>query len=150
MKGQEIDYLHEDNARLRKTCKSRSNAICEQSHMIAELQKDNAELVTRIAKAELAFAIVEGRNAELEKRNTEILNRVAEAETRMLAAVLGSTGTIEDCKKSIEAHNLEKEAKGVLDFVEPYVTCGNSAYRHGLRRAIDLQNKAKALKGGEV
>jgi hypothetical protein len=48
-----------------------------------------------------------------------------------------------------EAHNLDQQAKGVLDFVEPYVTCGNSAYRHGLRRAIDLQNKAKALKEGK-
>jgi hypothetical protein len=36
---------------------------------LVELRKANAELVTRIAKAELAFAIVEGRNAELKKEN---------------------------------------------------------------------------------
>jgi ribosomal protein L17 len=52
-------------------------------------------------------------------------------------------------EEEAEIRDLEQQAKGVRDFVEPYVTCGNSAYRHGLRRAIDLQNKAKALKEGK-
>ena len=34
---------------------------------LVELRNEKAELVSRIAKAELAFAIVEGRNAEIEK-----------------------------------------------------------------------------------
>lgn len=34
---------------------------------IDELRKANAELVARIAKAELAFSVVEGRNAEFQK-----------------------------------------------------------------------------------
>jgi hypothetical protein len=71
------------------------------------------------SKAEIAYelGIRDKRIAELEKRNTEILNRVAEAETRMLAAVLGSTGAIEDCKKSMEAHNLEQEANGCFEAI---------------------------------
>jgi hypothetical protein len=47
---------------------------------LVELRKANAELVTRIAKAELAFAIVEGRNAELEKERElmlEVIKAVA-------------------------------------------------------------------------
>jgi hypothetical protein len=39
---------------------------------LVELRKANAELVTRIAKAELAFAIVEGRNVDLEKERDEL------------------------------------------------------------------------------
>jgi ribosomal protein L17 len=49
-------------------------------------------------------------------------------------------------EEEAEIRDLEQQAKGVRDFVEPYVTCGNSAYKHGLRRVIDLQNQAKELK----
>jgi hypothetical protein len=90
--------------------------------------------------------------AELEKRNTEILNRVAEAETRMLAAVLGSTGTIEDCKKSMEAHNLKQHSLAVNNFANKF--CGDATTNYQVQLTIDAHCwcemlDSKALKEGK-
>jgi hypothetical protein len=91
------------------------------------------------------------RIAELEKRNSEILNRVAEAETRMLAAVLGSTGAIEDCKKSMEAHNLEQRANGCFEAIlniNAYSKNGSAfiLVRDVNNFGVKKQLQAKALK----
>jgi hypothetical protein len=104
---------------------------------------DNIQRESRYIQASKLIYEQADKIAELEKRNSEILNRVAEAETRMLAAVLGSTGAIEDCKKSMGAHNLEQRANALSEYAYSH----KPLTKRGLNlESIALTDQANALK----
>jgi hypothetical protein len=114
---------------------------------LVELRNEKAELVARIAKAELAFAVVEGRNAELEKENI-LLKQVEEIFN-------ASPDLTFDCCKRLfeqefEAHNLEQQAKSLSDAHKVIVENKmlRSARDYIDFRAAEILEMAQALKAG--
>jgi hypothetical protein len=106
-----------------------ANESCEQQARIAEL-----EAIIR-GRDELINNAESSRIAELEKERDQILKTALDSESNYCSL-----------KDSMPVHNLEQQAKGVEDFVQPYFSYAQGFYGDGLRNAVELRNKAKALK----
>jgi hypothetical protein len=102
------------------------------------------DVITEALKEHLAIA--HEKIAELEKEKAEYVPVLAWI-ARECNQVDG--GMLYRLKSYLAIRDLEQQAKGIEDFVEPYVKHGKSVYEHGLRRAIALRNQAKALKEQE-
>jgi hypothetical protein len=110
-----------------------NNAV---SSRIAELEKERDELKVK--------------NATLDNQLHEIYHAM-ELISKIATVVPKDTAILEviNCYRTgelLQAHNLEQQAKGVEDFVQPYFSYAQGFYGDGLRNAVELRNKAKALK----
>jgi hypothetical protein len=70
----ELVVLQEVNARLEKTCMSRSKTICEQSHMIADLQQANADLKESLD--DVCVAVFDNRGKAVTANTLDITRKV--------------------------------------------------------------------------
>jgi predicted peroxiredoxin len=63
--------------------------------------------------------------------------------------VVGFNQITDDAREFLAKHNLEQQAKGIEDFIEPYATRGSFGqvvYDSGLKKAFTLRNQAKQLR----
>jgi hypothetical protein len=70
----ELILLRKSTTRLEKTCMSRSKTICEQSHMIADLQKVNAELKESLD--DVCVAVFDNRGKAVTANTLNITRKV--------------------------------------------------------------------------
>jgi hypothetical protein len=93
----------------------------------------------------------------------KMINRIAELEEMVsVLAIADETGYVDgygfivdfnkitdEARELLVAHNLEQQAKGIEDFIEPYATRGSFGqvvYDSGLKKAFTLRNQAKQLR----
>jgi hypothetical protein len=113
-------------AGLEKKCKSRSYTIIEYSNRIAELEEKNDEL-----------------NSTSDELYSIVFNHIA------LTLEFPDQVDHTDIKQLLEAHNLEQQAKGIIDVLdEDEITHDGWVSVEFLQDCIDdYQCQAKALKG---
>jgi hypothetical protein len=122
--------------------------------MIVNLGENAVEIERRIAELEkenkgISLALSLPYSNESSKQQSRIAELEKERDEHMAHAYYILETCMVFSPAHFEAHNLEQQAKGIEDFIQPYPVMGNYGrvvYESGINRAVVLRNKAKALK----